>query len=412
MPGVHSGVGYLNRYYQFLLTLLRASSDLLTTILGILCFKRSPGKTAGPKPAIAFQAFATHLAQFYGPVIKDLVKDKTFELYFIILSHPQFFKSEFIKLREMAVNSFGIDPRNVRPFWKSQWVRFDMVIYSDIYARFPFRTKKNGLLFHGVANPLRVFKKKIFRKRVFDFDFALPFGKYDEDLIREQENGTNKHPRLYAAGCPFFDRFLNPEISRDDYYSQLQLDRDKKTILFAPHWDMNHLSPGEAVDMILDLITTLASLQVNLVIKLHRMSYVKAANRGIDWHKILENALPSNVKVVDDIDDTYSLLYSDILVSGISSRVFNFMLLDKPAVLYSPLCVSTDDVDEKRQHLMRRGALVATTLTNLTFAVSESLTNPNLLGSKRREIAAMCFSHFGESTAKVADSIKKELASK
>jgi hypothetical protein len=388
---------------------VRAAEISLKSAAGLLVPGHRPGNGAPGKRRIAFQTFACHLAIFFEPIIRELQNDPTTEVSFIVLPHPHFPAAETRRLEKMAVDTFGLPPERVRSYWRSRWDRFDLVVHADVYARFPLRKTKNALLLHGTVNPERCFRRHPFRKTVYDFDFALVFGQFDETEFDRLQPTRRLPLRTYAVGCPLQDRLLRPLVSRERYCGELGLDAGKKTVLFAPHWSQPHVFGRDPAAGFVEGVREVMDLDVNVVVKPHQMALASRTRQARGWREALPHVRRLGAAIDPDIEDTYALLYADVLVSDISTRLFNFMLLDKPAVVYSPPFEVTTPQERVRQALLARACLWARDAREVKDLVCRLLDNPALLGAERRRIAESCFSHLGSATAQTLSVLRAEL---
>jgi hypothetical protein len=129
--------------------------------------------------------------------------------------------------------------------------------------------------------------------------------------------------------------------------------------------------------------------------------------RGIDWRSKLDAVAVPRLGVDHDIDDTPALEHADVLVTDTSSRAFNFMLLDKPVVLWCPP-MRGGRWERQREELLQRGSLVAGSLAEVSALVAAALSGSRS-APECRAVAASCFSNVGEATAAVVDCIRSDL---
>lgn len=367
----------------------------LLNLKGVFSNKRSG------KKKIAFQAYSTHLAQFYKSIISDLLKDeKNIEISFIILFNPQFSFRSALKLREYVNTVLHIQKKNIKFYCGTFWEKYDLIIYNDLYAGFPLRKTKKWMLSHGTAITSWMITKSVFLKTIFDFDQMLLAGPYDIPMLREHFEKTNLAVDVVSTGLPFLDRLIDPGITREAYFNRLSLDKNKKTILFAPHWGAEN-SYKDALEGYFDqVISILQETSCNIILKLHACSFNIVMAKGFDWKAKLKNI--KNIVIDYDIDDMPSLKFSDILITDYSSRAFNSMLLDKPVILI--LKVDSSDLNDLEETeyeneninrlallLMQKGAFVVKEMDDLKKVINEAVTMPELLRNERKEVVSQCF---------------------
>lgn len=386
----------------------RIASSALTSLGGIFYVPRGL-VAAGPKPRVAFQAYALHLAQFCEPIARQLIEDGRVDVYFVVLSHPHFSRDERRRIRRFAAVTLGLEKARMLSFWQTAWARFDMWIYLDVFSAFPFRSTRKCLLAHGTTLPGRFFHARRPLHRLFDFDVVFAAGAYDRDLIRQEARQHGPSPVIRADGCPHMDRLLSPQRSRAQYLAPLGFTDDLPVVLYAPHWqDLNHWG-DDGPRLFATVVNALADIPVNVLLKPHAMCYLPAATRGRPWRKVVDSLQGRSVRADFGEDDTAALTHADVLVTGRSSRTFNFMLLDKPVVLFPALAPSQDPVDEMRRVIAREAGHSAESLGELIDWVRRALRDPASGSEKRRGHAARLFANVGHATKEVVHGIYDEL---
>lgn len=149
--------------------LIIAGRVLLGALLNLLGFLRVrvPLLRTRQRKRIAFQAYSVHLAQCFVPVINRLREHvPEFEIHFLILPHPHFSFRSLWTLRTFARESLKIPGHNVQFFWQALWQKYDLLVCTDVYARFPLRRTKRVLLKHGAGVASRILKRHPWRKTI------------------------------------------------------------------------------------------------------------------------------------------------------------------------------------------------------------------------------------------------------
>ena len=397
---------------RIILLTVRVLIEVIFNIIGILNIKPLFLSNNFVKKRIAFQAYSIHLAQFYQTIISELLKDEKIEIIFIILPHPHFSLKSTFGLKEYANITLHIPKENIKLYWETIWDKFDLIFYTDVYAKFPLRKTRKYLLKHGPGVRGRVIKKSFLRlhKTIFDFDLTLLNGDHDFELIMAYCTNDKISSRLISIGFPYLDGFKHLNITREAYFKRLSLDMDKKTVLLAPHWRTLRMVQNRKDDFLDQVISVLMELDANIVIKLHACSFNKIMAGGFDWQKKLKK-LSYNLKIRIDynIDDIPALKYSDVLITDISSRAFNFVSLDKPVILYSPMTKAyNDQLDVENIKLIQQGSFVAASPSNIKDVFNQ-LNDRTLMSSERFEVSRKCFTNYGKATKEVINLIKDEL---
>jgi CDP-glycerol glycerophosphotransferase (TagB/SpsB family) len=180
-------------------------------------------------------------------------------------------------------------------------------------------------------------------------------------------------------------------------------------VLYAPHFSEVLLPENKGARFFEDVLRELAKLPVSVTVKPHAMLLSPGAVSGFRWKHALLQSQTAQVKVDFAPEDVYALHAADVLVTGLSSRAFNFMLLDKPVVLYPGRYVPEDSFARERYRLMCQGSTVAGSLAALIALVQDALLRPGTHSEARRRVAAGLFSNLGNSTRDVASIIYREI---
>lgn len=369
------------------------------------------------KKKIAFQAYSVHLAQFYQTIISELLKEQDkFQITFIVLPHPYYSFQSTLKLRQFVHSELHIPRENIKFYWETIWDKFDLMICTDAYAKFPLRKTKKYLLKHGAGVLYRIIKNKdMHNKTIFDFDLTLLTGDYDFQVIKNLCSNKEILSRLVPVGLPFLDRFEYPGITKEMYFKRLSLDINRKTVLIAPSWRGLRFTAADNEDQedyFERLIPILREFDVNIIIKLHVCSFNEIMAGGIKWQKEMEKFSDnSDIRIDYDIDDVPALKYSDVLIINTSSsRAYNFMLLDKPVILYPYTENAGDPLDKERIQLMRQGAFVAEYPSDIKDIFKLLREDQTAMSRERVRVAEHCFANHGKATEAVVRLIKQEVS--
>ncbi len=387
---------------------VRVAVELALGLLGL--FDLRPQRAPAPpgRRRIAFQVYSEHLAQAVEPVVAELRRGGDVDIFFVILPHPHFPIRSWWATRAFVRRKLGVPPDHIRFFWQTLWLRYDLVVFSDVYARFPPRRTRRALLLHGPGLQHRFFVKSRLRKTLEDFDAVLVNGPGDAELVRSRLGGEPPFA-LHAAGFPFLDGLVRGAVP-EGYHRRLGLDPARKTVLFAPHWTALERIHDADSDYFSQVLAALSGLDANLVVKLHACSYNRAMSAGVDWRpRLAALSAAGGVAIDEDPDDRPALGAADVLISDLSSRIFNFFLLGKPVVHFFPFELGGDELDARRFELLRQGSLVADSAAELRGRVEEVLRG----GGDRRPgdaVARRCFAHPGGAAAEVVRILRRELA--
>ncbi|MEQ1896689.1 MAG: CDP-glycerol glycerophosphotransferase family protein [Vicinamibacterales bacterium] len=389
-------------------TLGRASVGLTLTLAGAVSPRAWRARRSTGKTRIACQAYSVHLAQFLTPVVAELQRDADVEVTFLVLQHPQFPLRVTQDLRRFVQDEWGLPPERILCHGEALWTAFDLVLYTDVYAKFPWRAARHAVLMHGAGLTPRMFEPHPLRKSIADFDAVLVNGEYDAREARRVLGQGSGRTRLFVAGFPYLDELEHPAESRATYVTRLGLDPNRPTILFAPHWEALRIVRRTPC-YVNEVVAALASLDVNVVLKLHACSLNRAMGGPVDWAAEAASLETTGVLRVDrDLDDVPALRHTDLMITDVSSRSFVFMMLGKPVVLYSPLSGRWDRVSRDRRQLMEQGSVVAADAAEIPALVADAerrgWTNPSGLSVGRE-----CYAYQGRATERVVAILKDVL---
>lgn len=164
-------------------------------------------------------------------------------------------------------------------------------------------------------------------------DFILSPNKHTSDILLD----SYKLRGLYSGeiienGYPRIDQTLN---KKDDamfnalYPADLDIDNNKKTILYAPTWKGSNVN--SATNNINQIVAELSYLksevgsEYNIIFKAHPFLY----------NKIKNDERISGILVSDLIDTNQLLTEVDLLITDFSSIFFDYLVTDKPIIFYT-----------------------------------------------------------------------------
>lgn len=149
-----------------------------------------------------------------------------------------------------------------------------------------------------------------------------------ESVARFNELKDNGHNNLSLTGYTKLDRLVTlTNESLDETRPKLEIDPSRKTVLYAPSFYPT------SIDKIHPFLPELAQ-DYNLIIKLHGFSWEQ---KKYCYQNIICSALSKeneNIHLLDndDYDIIPYYLMADILISDISSTMFEYLPIDKPII--------------------------------------------------------------------------------
>jgi len=193
------------------------------------------------------------------------------------------------------------------------------------------------------------------------------------------------------------------EIQKKDFLAKYNIEEGKKIILYAPTFNAELSS----IPCVMDRIAELIDDNTVLLIKLHGMT----ASGYVRMYRLLaENN--KNIKLVNDDDFAGAMVCANMMVSDVSSAYVEFMLLDKPIVLFNnPNFTKYQRYDPTDIEYRVRDALIeVTTIEELKLAVKLSFADPDEYGPARKKHAkALSEKIDGNAAKRVAETIEDVL---
>jgi len=285
---------------------------------------------------------------------------------------------------------------------QAEWRRFDLYLNADPWAPAPLRRCGSRVnFFHGVAG-----------KYDLDSPNALPLGleRYDRvafinrDRMRRYLAANLVSPEQASlVGYPKLDRLANRGYDAAAIRAGLHLAPGRRTALYAPtysHASSLHLG-GEAI------VSALVNAGFNVIVKLHDRSLDPDPryNAGIDWRArftALERAhRPGHIRFTEAADSGPLLAAADLMVTDHSSIGFEYLVLDRPLLVYdAPDLPRAARINTEKIELLRSAATVVATPQHLASAASLALHESHRLSSARRQVAREMFFEPGRATGR------------
>jgi len=182
-------------------------------------------------------------------------------------------------------------------------------------------------IFHGVS-----LKNRAVHKKALAYDKLFLAGEYMKRKFIETWKLAEDDPRFEMIGMPKVDPLVNGSLNSSEMKRSLGLDNRLPTVIYAP----TRPSPtSSSLPMAGEqIITTIADMEVNFLIKLHDRAYKTWRSTSEDWEQKLKRIKKPHLKVIDDYDVVPYLFVSDLLVSDISSSTSP--LGNDPLLKYPP----------------------------------------------------------------------------
>lgn len=289
-----------------------------------------------------------------------------------------------------------------------EWRRFDAYLNGDPWAAARLRRCAHRInFFHGVAG-----------KYDLDNPAGLPMGfeYYDRvAFINRDRMQRYLAARVVTAqqavlvGYPKLDRLASGQWNAADVRASLGLDPTRPVALYAPTYSEAsslHLA-GEAI------VAALACAGLNVIVKLHDRSLDSDPRytAGIDWRarfRALEQ--PGRVRYVEAPDASPLLAAADLLVTDHSSLGFEFLVLDRPLIVFdAPDLARVARINADKIELLRSAAVVVKTTSELANAALGSLRDPAAGSHARMRVASEMFYDPGRATERAVNLVREFL---
>jgi len=355
---------------------------------------------------ISFQAYNPQTAQIYLPILKELRKAPGISLRFVVMFHPHHGFRGMKDTADFAVRELGFDKEEVMPVWKTYWRHFDGLVCSDVYAKYPVVRTRKILLPHGAGLLSRWVTKHPLRKSVSDFDAYFTCGEFDRTQVSKY---INRKPSLQVVGFPFVDLLFTDKLAPNATETALP-DTNRKTVLYAPSWGHPYAYGDILSQNLRDVMACLREKDVDVLLKLHAASFYPAQSRGISWRKKLsEYGRWENVTIVTDLSDIPVMQTADILITDISSRSFNFMITDRPVIIFGvPGSYLDSDIERCRMEKISEGAYLASDRYQLSNFIDRCVSTPHEMSPARKRVVGELFAHPGYAAKETAACILRK----
>jgi len=291
---------------------------------------------------------------------------------------------------------------------QAEWRRFDVYLNADPWAAARLRRCEHRItFFHGVAG-----------KYDLDSPGSLPMG-YQyysrvafinrDRMERYLAAGVVSPQQAALVGYPKLDRLANHAYDGAGQRAALSLDADRRTALYAPTY-----SPASSLHLAGEEIAReLVRAGLNVVVKLHDRSLDPDPrySGGIDWRgrfASLAAAHPGRIAYVETPDASPLLAAADVMVTDHSSVGFEFLVLDRPLIVFdAPLLAVAARINPEKIALLRSAATVVSTARDVGDAVASALSAPARDSARRQHVAGSMFFDAGRATARALQLIRE-----
>lgn len=321
-------------------------------------------------------------------IYEKLKKDPRLELWFTSRYKGSLFPK---KLYEMI----GLGDEKLITYLRASLMQFDMFISPEMPIYGGNRAKIKIHIFHGVS-----FKGGSISKEVLKYDKLFLYGEYQKRRFIQRGILKEDDERFEMIGMPKLDCLVDGSLDKNKIISELRLDKNCPTLLYAPTWRYSSLETNG-----IEIIQTLSKMNINFLIKLHDHSYDRGLTH-IDWKKELQRLKTPDMRIIRDYDICPYLYVSDILLSDASSVANEYTVLDRPIVFFDSPDISRrygKRMDEEA--FEKRPGIVVKTASELKPAIEHSLQNPQEFSDIRTQISHELFYQSGTATERAVKKI-------
>ena len=294
-----------------------------------------------------------------------------------------------------------------------EWRRFDLYLNGDPWASARLRRCAHRVnFFHGVAG-----------KYDLDQPTGLPLGfeYYDrvafinrDRMLRYLAADIVTLEQAVLIGYPKLDTLASGGYDGAAIRASLNLRSGRATVLYAPTY-----SPASSLHLAgEDIVRALAAAGLNVIVKLHDRSLDPDPryHAGIDWRArftaLERDHEPGTVRFVETADASPLLAAADGLVTDHSSIGFEYLVLDRPLLVFdAPDLPSAARINPEKIVLLRSAATVVRAPEELAGAAVRVLRTPSDLAAARRRVARSLFFDPGGATARAVQLIRDTLQS-
>ena len=225
-------------------------------------------------------------------------------------------------------------------------------------------------------------------------------GPSHRDILRK-----NVFSPIVVTGFIKSDTFFGPESDniRKQFRQRHSIPDGARVILFAPTFN-EELS---AIPCVGERIGEFGDEHTIILIKLHTMTDVNWVKR----YRELAARNPS-VRYIDDIDAAPALLASDVMISDVSSVVLEYMLLDKPVIVFNnPRMGEYPHLNHSDvEYRVRDACLQVGNMDELRVALDRCWADPGEFSGKRLQYAEMySYGRDGRCSHRVAGTVRQLL---
>lgn len=282
-------------------------------------------------------------------------------------------------------------------FERMYWKIYDVVVTTELdLIPYWFGVGKRIGMFHG-AGPKKGYLERMTGKE-FDYIFSPgPFVHQQELTILGRLKGAKTE--VIPVGLPSTDILVKTLGNRCK-----KVTKKKPIVLYAPtwHWDQNMVSIDEEILKNLSLLD-----MVHVIVKPHPNLLNPNRNDNVDWESIIrkyesDNFVLSKNEPINDL-----LIDTDIIVGDISSVMYEFLIFDKPGILYIKEEILEKVIYSEAIEPLTNAYELIDDACSLESALSNALSGVDIRQGCRQRLKESTFYNIGFSASIAAEEIVK-----
>jgi len=213
---------------------------------------------------------------------------------------------------------------------------------------------------------------------------------------------------LEDIGFIVTDQLVNNASDKTPVLRRLALDKQLPIVLYAPSY-------SDKPDLILmseAILTTLHSqAQFNIIVKPHPLLLRPSMTGGTDFGKMLSRLTNERFKVVTatDVPIQEYMIVSDVLISDISSVVFEFLFLDRPILLQINSRAINYYSGQDYLNDILPAVSIFESAEQLAETLRSALENPKALSFERKRFVEREYFNVGRATDAAVESVYRHL---